>query len=369
MKITPKSIADFYRLGSLSGARRVLLRSEFDKQEKRLKKLASFYRRHFLKQTRIVAIVGSLGKTTTRLVLATALDCPDRNFSYSNYGANLAGNLLRVRRGDKYAVLEAGISRPGQMGGYADMIRPDIVVVTSIASEHNGSFPTLLDTSQEKAQMASALPETGLAILNGDDENVRWMAGQTRARILTFGINASNDVRATKVNVNDDGSATLEIQAAGAVFHFHSPLVGRHMIYPILAAVAVAHAEKMDIAGLFPKLADIRPAVSRMEWHTLSNGIRILDDSFKSTQETIETAMETFSKMTGRKIVLMGKIEEPMGKVRDRYREIGAKLAPFANYILCIGGDDVKSVRAGAVEAGMDSSAIKFLGSRIDGAR
>lgn len=216
--------------------------------------------------------------------------------------------------------------------------------------------------------MVSALGKDGIAILNGDDENVRWMATKTRARAVTFGTNADNDVRATKIDLNEDGSADFEIQVAGAAFHFQSPLVGQHMVYPVLAAVAVAHVEKIDIAGILPKLAQVPPAVSRMEWHRLPNGIRILDDSFKSSPDTIDAAVETFSKMTGRKIVVMGKIDEPIGKARDRYRELGARLAQFADYILCIGGNELTSLRAGAVNAGMDTSAINFLGSRLEGA-
>jgi UDP-N-acetylmuramoyl-tripeptide--D-alanyl-D-alanine ligase len=195
------------------------------------------------------------------------------------------------------------------------------------------------------------------------------MASQTRARVVTFGMNDGNDIRATRVDFNDDGSAHFEIQAAGATFHFRSPLAGQHMVYPVLATVAVAQVEKMDIGGVFPKLAQIRPAVSRMEWHALPNGIRILDDSFKSSQETVDAAVETFSKMPGRKIVVMGKIDEPVGKARDRYRELGASLGQFADYILCIGGNELTSLRGAAVNAGMDSSAIKVLGSRIEGAQ
>jgi UDP-N-acetylmuramyl pentapeptide synthase len=140
------------------------------------------------------------------------------------------------------------------------------------------------------------------------------------------------------------------------------------MIYPVLAAVALAQVEKIDVAGIFPKLARISPAVSRMEWHTLPNGIRILDDSFKSSQETIDAAVETFSKMTGRKIVVMGRIDEPLGKARDRYRELGTRLGQFADVILCIGGKELTSLRAAAVDAGMDFSNVNFLGSRIEGA-
>jgi len=369
MKITPKTIADFFRLGSLPGdPRGVFLRHEYDKHEPRFRKLAAFYRQHFLSRTRIVTVIGSLGKTSTRQAVALALNCPDRNFSHYNARASVPGNLLRLRRRDRHGVIEVSVGMPGKMEARARMIRPDIVVVTSVKSDHHSIFPTLLDTRQEKVKMLTVMGENGIAILNGDDENVRWMATQTRARVVTFGMNSDNDIRATKIDVNEDGTASFEIQVAGATFHFQSPLVGRHMVYPVLAAVAVAHVEKMDIAAILPKLAHVPPAVSRMEWHKLPNGIRILDDSFKASPESVDAAVETFSKMTGRKIVVMGKIDEPVGKARDRYRELGERLAKFSDFLLCIGGNELTSMRAAAVAAGMDVSTIKVLGSRIDGA-
>ena len=363
-------MADLIRLGSLPDARRIFLRIEYDKQGKRLRKWAGFYRRHFLKQTRIVAVVGSLGKTTTRQAVALALNCPDRNFSYSNYGSSLAGNLLRIHRRDQYAALEAGIAGPGYMAGYAEMIRPDIVVVTSIKSDHHRSFATLLDTREEKVKMASALPKEGIAILNGDDENVRWMAGKTQARVVTFGIQPGSDVRATKIEFHEDGSTNLEIQVGDATFHFRSPLAGEHMIYPVLAAVTVAHVEGVEMAGALARLGKMTPSPSRMEWLTLPNGIRVLDDSCKSTQESIESAFDTFSKIRApRKIVVIGRIEHVVGKESDRYRELGTRLAQFADFVLCTGDGTIKSLRAAAVEAGMEFSRIKILdSSRIDGA-
>src|SRR6185295_7887271 len=138
--------------------------------------LARFYRQTFLRPTRIVVVVGSLGKTTTKRALDAALDCPDRDFAFSNYGSSLAGNLLRVRRGDPHAVLEVGVGGPGPMAPYARMIRPNVVVVTSIKSEHNRSFPTLEETRAEKVKMVQALPPKGVALLNGDDPHVRWMS-------------------------------------------------------------------------------------------------------------------------------------------------------------------------------------------------
>jgi UDP-N-acetylmuramoyl-tripeptide--D-alanyl-D-alanine ligase len=80
------------------------------------------------------------------------------------------------------------------------MIRPNVVVVTCIGSEHNRSFKTLEATRKEKSEMVAILPPTGLAVLNGDDPNVMWMRSRTSARIITYGFGKSNDVRAEDVS-------------------------------------------------------------------------------------------------------------------------------------------------------------------------
>jgi UDP-N-acetylmuramoyl-tripeptide--D-alanyl-D-alanine ligase len=369
MKITAKSIADFYRLLKIPGGLRIFLRNEYDGFNPKLKKLARTYRRMFLRHSRIVVVVGSLGKTTTKCAVSAALNCPDRNFSYSNYGASLSENLLRIRPWDRHGVLEVGISGPGPMAGYAQMIQPDIVVVTSIKSDHNRSFPTLLDTRAEKVKMISALPPTAIAVLNGDDPNVRWMATQTRAKVITFGFEPVNDFRAINIHITPDGHTHFEVELGKKIIHVQSRLPGRHMVYPLLAAVVVAHLEKSDMAGVLERLAQLPPASARMEIIQLPGGIQILNDTKKASLESMHAAFDTFAQMPAtRKIVVLGKVEEPVGKVRDTYREIGERLGRFASLIVCVGDDDLTSARAAAVRAGMDFSTIHHNGSRITGA-
>jgi UDP-N-acetylmuramyl pentapeptide synthase len=356
---------DFFRLvRGLPGGHKIFLRKEYDRLGRWLRMLARIHRRR-LTHTRLVVVVGSLGKTTTMRALEAALNCPDRKVSYSNYGSSLAANLLNIRPGDRHAVLEVGINGPGRMAPNAKMIRPDVVVVTSIKSDHNRSFPTLEDTRAEKVKMVRALPATGIALLNGDDPHVRWMATQTQARIITFGLNPENDVRASDISASK-GSTEFTVQVAGATHRVRSKLPGEHMLYPMLAAVAVAHAEKIDLTGAIIRLAQLPPTISRMELITLPDGTRLLDDSSKAPLESVHAAFATVAAMPARrKIVVLGNVEEPPGKQGDLYRDLGRRLAGFADFVICIGGDNLIGVRSGAVRAGMDRVAIKLAGSRI----
>lgn len=310
-------------------------------------------------------VIGSLGKTTTTRALRSALDCPERRFSFSNYGSSLARNLLRVRRRDVHAVLEVGIAGPGIMGAYARMIRPDLVVVTSIKSEHNRSFPTLLDTRAEKVKMVRALPKEGIALLNGDDPNVRWMATQTQARAVTFGLNADNDVCAANVSAEDSGTA-FDVRLGGTTHRVRSRLRGDHMVHPLLAALAAAHLEGVEPAGAIARLASLPPAPSRMEWIALPDGTSILDDSSKGAFESMHAAFETFGRVPARRrVVVLGSVEEPPGKERDVYRELGRRLARCADLVICIGDDNMRSLRAAATRAGMERSAIRLAGPQL----
>jgi len=123
--------------------KKVFLRHQYDFFYPVLNAGAYFYRRTMIPKKKFIAVIGSLGKTTTMRALRTAFHMMDRKQSWSNYGSCLAENILRSRKKDPYDVFEVGIDRFGEMASYARLINPDIVVVTSIKSEHNRTFQDL----------------------------------------------------------------------------------------------------------------------------------------------------------------------------------------------------------------------------------
>jgi UDP-N-acetylmuramyl pentapeptide synthase len=356
-----QKFSDLLRLyRAMPGSAGIFLRREYDRYFRLLRRLAKAYRLTALRRTRIVAVVGSLGKTTTRRAIQAALGCPDRRFSYSNYGSSLAVNTLRVRPGDPHAVIEAGVDGPGPMRRYAEMLRPDVVVVTSIKSEHNRSFPSLLDTRAEKVKMVRALPERGLAVLNGDDPNVLWMAGQTAARVMTVGLGPDNDVRAAGVRILPDGMAFTAV-LGGVEHEVRTRFVGRHMVFPFLASLAVAVHEGVPAETAVARLAALQPKESRMQLHTLPGGVTVLDDSYKGALESVHAALDVFATLPStRRIVLFGGVDEPPGKQGDVNREIGRRLGGVADIVLCL-GTGLSGVRAGAVETGMSRDSVLLL--------
>ena len=148
-----------------------------------LSRLARLHRRTVVRHTRVIAVTGTFGKSTTARAVATAINAPIHAGMAYNAFSSVARAVLRIRPGQRHAVIEVGISGRGQMETYASLIRPDVTVVTSIGSEHHPTLPRLENTREEKAHMVRALAASGLAILNGDDPHVMWMAVIDRPEI------------------------------------------------------------------------------------------------------------------------------------------------------------------------------------------
>jgi UDP-N-acetylmuramyl pentapeptide synthase len=320
-----------------------------------MRRLASSYRRGPIRGTCVVAIVGSLGKTTTRRMVAASLGLRQPRYSDSNYGVRLAANLLRTRPWHREVVLEAGISGPGVMGQFGRMIQPDIAVVTAIASDHNRSLPTLEHTRAEKVKMVRELRPGGVAVLNGDDPHVRWMATQTTARVITYGFNPDNDIRAAGVQSNGLDGMRFTLHADGRTAPVSIRLIGAHLVYAALAAIAVGLARGRRLDDLIARVSVVPPVPQRLEPVTLPNGATLVQDDFKGSPSTVFAALEAFRAIPARRrLVVLGPLDELQGSFGPIYRDFGQRLSPWADRVILIGSTDaLRTAITGAVQAGL----------------
>jgi len=286
---------------------------------------------------RRVAIIGSLGKTTTYRAVAAALGCnPDRRV-YRNYGTCVASQLLRRIPG-RFRPLEVGIDAAGQMQRYARLVKPYAVVVTSIASEHHRSLGTLERTRAEKAAMVEALPGNGWAILNGDDDNVMWMAERTRGQVITYGFSESCDVRGLACSMDWPNGIVVGGVMDGKEFTIRSRFLGRHMAYPLLAAIATAKILDGNVRRAPKALSDLRPASGRMQIVPLKNGAFLIRDDFKSTVESIDTALDALETVPAQtKLAVIGDVSEPTGPLGPLAKGIGRRLGTICDWVAFVG--------------------------------
>ena len=204
-------------------------------------------------------------------------------------------------------------------------------------------------------------------MVNGDDEHVRWMATQTSAWVVTFGFDEGNDVRAR--DVRDEGAGvTFTAEIGGTAMPVRTRLLGEHMAYAVLAALAVAWVEGLPLAPVVAHLAAMEPPSGRLHVLHVANDVTVVDDSFKAGYESVTSSLDSFARVPAtRHLLLFGGIEDPEGSAGPLYRSLGDRLARLDRSIL-VGSRQLRTAIAGAVDTGADRSTFAFVGSDLYGA-
>lgn len=325
--------------------------------------IARTYRKTLGRRTRIVAVVGSVGKTTTMRSVSAVLGVDVSRAALLNmnsFGA-IGRAMLGIRPWQKWAVLEVAIRGPGHMRPHAETVRPNVVVVTAIAGDHWQSFHTLEATRDEKAEIVRWLPTSGVAILNADDANVRWMATQTKARVVLVGEAEDAEVRVAEIELDWPHGTRFTVHLGGEAHAVKTRLVGRHMVFPALAAIAVAYIEGASLEAAIAALAEFAPTPGRMQTMPLPNGAFVLRDDFKATEDAFAAALDTFATIPAtRRIAVIGEISEETS--HQAYRGVGQQAGAFVDRAIFVGASkNMRTFRSGATGAGLDRDQIAHV--------
>jgi UDP-N-acetylmuramoyl-tripeptide--D-alanyl-D-alanine ligase len=243
----------------------------------------------------------------------------------------------------------------------ASTVRPNIVVVTAIAGDHWQSFHTLEATRHEKAEILRTLPKNGVAIVNADDPNVRWMATQTKARVILIGESPDAEIRATDIELDWPNGNRFVVHIGSESHLVTTRLVGRHMVFPALAAITVAHVEGLALDKAIEALATFAPTPGRMQTMELESGAYALRDEFKASEDAFAAAFKTVAEIPApRRIAVIGEITEETG--RQAYRVVGAQAGAIVDRVIFVGsGKNLRSLRSGATSAGMEHDQVTHV--------
>jgi len=327
--------------------------------------LAGIYRRTALARMRLAGVTGSFGKTTTCRALGAALDAP---FLYDRGGNNSSGiarRMLRLRQG-AFGVLELGIDGPGQMAGFSAMVRPQIGVISGIGTEHRRSLGSTETTQREKGELLRALPEDGTAIFNADLPLVREMIPMTRARAVLCGEQEDADVRLLAWKLNWPHGNWMRVSVGGREIELQTRFAGWQMLFPVLAGLAAAWTEGLDLDEAKARLEALPPTPGRMEPVDVGRGVTVLNDAFKSSYETFATALDQVAAIPAkRRLLVVADISEPPVSQTQAYLDLGEHFARVDDaYILHV-GRDYRRLRAGAIKSGFPKERIEHLGKSV----
>ena len=309
----------------------------------------------------VVGITGANGKTSTKdlaaAVLATRFRTHANTASFNNE-VGLPLTILDTPPATEVVVCEMGARRAGDVALLSQVARPDIVVVTNVGVAHLeifGSWEAIVEASTEPVD---ALGEDGVAILNADDDVVARYATRSRGSVVTFGLAAGADVRATGVELGPDGCASFTVEIADGEQRERVDLAvpGEHMVSNALAAVAVGHVLGVTAGEAASGLKGASVSPWRMETFTTSDGVRVINDAYNANPESMAAALKAarWIARDAALIAVLGPMAE-LGPIADEEHERVGELATRlrVDRVVTV-GERARAIAVAAVREGVE---------------
>ena len=324
-----------------------------------LQQIARFWRRKM--DVRVIGVTGSVGKSTTKEMIAEVLSTRYRTLKSPGNLNNEIGlplTLLKLSSGHQRAVIEMGFYVPGEIAFLCDIALPHVGVVTNVGTVHAERAGSQEAIARGKAELVQALPPApeGVAILNFDDAWVRKMEEKTKARIFFYGLSHEAHLWADQVEGLGLEGIRFRIHYQGETLYVKIPLIGRHSVHTALRAAAVGLAEGMNwqeiLEGLSQGHTQLRLAAVRSE-----NGALLLDDTYNASPESMLAALNLLDELDGRKIAVLGDMLELGPYERGGHEMVGLRAAQVAGMLLTL-GERAHIIAEAARRAGMKKSAV-----------
>ncbi|MBP9711505.1 MAG: UDP-N-acetylmuramoyl-tripeptide--D-alanyl-D-alanine ligase [Candidatus Pacebacteria bacterium] len=342
---------------------------------------------------KVIAITGSLGKTSTKDAVYAALSGMTHvRKSQKSYNSEIGLPLtilglpngwnnpfvwfenfllglwliIAPHKYPKWLVLEVGVGKPGDMKKTASWLKTDAVIITAIGETpaHIEFFSSRKHLIEEKSELIKTLKKDGLLVLNADDEAVLGMKEKTKCRTITYGFNPEADVVASQDNIYygidgipegiifrvDESGVSMPVAIEG--------VFGRNHLYASLAAITLSVGLKFNVLHAIEHLKAYDVPAGRMRLLSGINDTFIIDDTYNSSPFACESALRTLREVNGgRKIAILGDMLELGKHTVEAHKNVG-KVAKENADILVVVGPRACDIKVGAIEAGMSEGSI-----------
>jgi UDP-N-acetylmuramoyl-tripeptide--D-alanyl-D-alanine ligase len=337
-------------------------------------KLTAYWRNRFT-GLKVIGITGSVGKTSTKELIAAVLGQRFQVFKTPksiNTEQSILPVLLTLQPSDQVAVVEMGAGYVfGELERLCRVARPQIGVVLNVSHSHIGRLKSLENIARNKSELVQSLPpasEGGVAVLNGDDFRVKAMASQTPARPFLYGLDSSYDLWASEVEGLGLEGLRFKAHYQGQARLLTLPLLGRHSVHTALAAIAVGLLCGLDWPEIEQGLLD-RGAQVRLIVLPGLNGSTVVDDSYNASAVSTIAALELLGDIKlpaeGRRLAVLGDMLELGDFEQEAHYQVGRKAAQVVDRLVVVGplawlaGEEAR-------RQGLDGDKILFAASKAE---
>ncbi len=319
-----------------------------------LKDIAEFYRKQL--SCKIIGITGSVGKTSTKEIIASVLEEKFKVLkTEGNYNNEIGEPLtiLKIRDEHEVAVIEMGISDFEEMHRLAKVSRPDVCVITNIGTCHLENLGDRDGVFKAKTEMFDYASKDCFVVLNGDDDklsNVKEVNGHAP---VFFGIDTDRDVMAIKYESLGIRGTKVKIKYFDKELDTVIPIPGYHMIYNAMAAVCIGSHFGMTLDEIDSGIRNLKAIGGRNNIFT-TNGITVIDDCYNANPMSMKASINVLSQANGRKVAILGDMFELGENSKKLHKEVGQAAVGKVDILVCIGNLS-KDIAEAAIEGGCNT--------------
>ncbi|WP_251150742.1 UDP-N-acetylmuramoyl-tripeptide--D-alanyl-D-alanine ligase [Cellulosimicrobium sp. Marseille-Q4280] len=334
---------------------------------------------------RVVAVTGSVGKTTTKDLLGQLLRAEGPTVVPQGSFNNEIGLPLTVLEADgstRFLVLEMGASGVGHLTYLTRIAPPDVSVVLTVGSAHLGEFGGIEAVARAKAEIVAGLAPGGTAVLNADDLRVAAMADVAPGEVVTFGTIPSADVRAEDLRIDRTGRVAFTLRTRATADGTSADgtttaggttaeaavtlgLVGEHHVTNALAAATAALRLGVALPDVAARLSDARAlSPHRMQVTERADGVTVIDDSYNANPDSMRAALKALAVVAGRdrrSVAVLGEMLELGDDSRVAHDDIGRLVVRLNIKLLVVVGEGAGGIHDGATQEGSWGDETRFV--------
>ena len=317
--------------------------------------------------TRVIAITGSAGKTTTKEAIAAVLATRYRvvkNKGNLNNHIGLPLSLMQLRTAPDVAVMELGMNHAGEISRLVAIAEPEVRVWTNVGDAHLGFFESADAIADAKAEILEGATADAVLVSNADDARVAARAGRFPGRTITFGASPGATVRALSTRLHGVQGVSADVATPAGTRSLATPLLGRGNMWNVLAATAVGLEFGLDLDAIAAEVARLQPADRRGVVRHLRDGITLVDDSYNSSPSALARALDVvaYEAHARRAVGVLGEMLE-LGEHARVLHEASGRAAAAAGLrrLFVVGGAAARAMADAAVAEGMPASAVSYF--------
>ena len=319
----------------------------------------------------LVAVTGSVGKTTTKEILATLLAQSFRVARNPGSLNNLYGfpiALLGIPEDTQWMVAEMGMSTPGELGRVSMLGLPDVAIFTNVRPAHLEAFGSLRAIAEAKAELLQGLNPGGIVVANRDDAEVVRIVGRHQGEVIWFALKSEADYSATDVRQRPEGTGTeFRLITGSEEQQIELPLHGLYNVENFLAAAACAHRLGVSLAAIAEAAKHIEGQPMRGVLHRLADDRVVIDDCYNSNPTALGEALRSARELAGRRYwAVLGDMLELGETAPDLHRQVG-RLAAELGFSPVVGvGEQARELTTAAAEAGAETEWYESASAAAD---